>query len=414
MFNSPASGKTSFHQCCFRKILPLVIILCSTHVVPAQAADNLEPILQLILEIDDPAFHRDLLKGMRDGLAGRRNLSAPPSWKKVSAKLSESPDAGVREEVRLLGLVFGDEGAIKALRAKILDAKVPLTERRLALGVLVEKKAQGLADDLKLLLDDNALRIDALRGMAVFGGSEVPQLVLARYGKLKEPEKREAVQMLVSRPSYAGVLLDALAEGVVPRAEVSVFAARQILGLGDQKLNARLKELWGEIRPTAVNKKPLFSKYRKLLTPKNLKKANLSNGRLVYTRTCAACHKMYGEGGLIAPDLTGSDRANLDYLMENVLDPNAAIWKDYQLTVVVTKDGRVVSGVIAAENDNSLTVQSPTERIILSKQDLTTRQVLPVSMMPEGIFQALKDEEVRDLVAYLSTTEQVPLPKEKK
>ena len=167
------------------------------------------------------------------------------------------------------------------------------------------------------------------------------------------------------------------------------------------------------MRPTAVNKKPLFERYRKLLTLENLKKANLSNGRLIFMRTCAACHKLYGEGGQIAPDITGSDRATLDYLLENVLDPNAAVGKDYQLNVVTTKDGRAVSGIISAENDNSLIVQSLTERVVLSKDDLASRKILPISMMPEGIFQALKDEEVRDLVAYLAGTEQVPLPKEK-
>ena len=151
-----------------------------------------------------------------------------------------------------------------------------------------------------------------------------------------------------------------------------------------------------------------------MLTPNNLKRVNLSNGRLLYNRTCAACHKLYGEGGQIGPDITGSDRATLDYVLENVLDPNAAIAKDYLLNVVTTKDGRTVNGIVAVENNDSLTVQSLTERIVLSKEDLATRQTLPVSMMPEGIFQALKDEEVRDLVGYLSSKRQVPLPKEKK
>jgi putative heme-binding domain-containing protein len=414
MFNSSSSGKTSFCPCFFCKWVLLLMSLCSVHVVPIRAADNLKLILQLMLEVEDPALHLDLLKGMRDGLAGRRNLSAPPSWKKVSAKLSKSPDAGVREEARLLGLVFDDETTIKATRSRALDAKAPVEERRRALGVLVENKAQGLADDLKVLLHDNALRIDALRGMAVFGGSDVPELVLARYGKLKNSEKREAVQLLVSRPAYAEVLLEALAAGVVPRSDVSVFAARQILGLGNEKLSARLKELWGEIRSAADAKKPLFAKYRKILQPKNLKNANLSNGRFVYSRTCAACHKLYGEGGAIGPDLTGSDRANLNYLLENVLDPNAAIVKDYLLNVLITKEGRVINGFITAENDASLTVQTVTGRILVSKQDLESRRTLSVSMMPEGIFQALEDEEVRDLVAYLFGKRQVALPKKKK
>ena len=380
---------------------------------PLRATNNLEPVLQLLLEVDEPAFHRDLLKGMRSGLAGRRDLSPPPSWKKVAAKLGKSPDAGVREEVRLLGLAFGDEAAIKVMRAKVMNVKAPVEERRRALNVLVEKKADGLAGDLKFLIDDNALRLDALRGMAVFGGSDLPEFVLARYAKLNEMEKRETVQMLVSRATYAGALLEAMAGGIIPHSEVSVFAARQILGFKDEKLNARLREVWGEVRLTAGNKKPLFERYRKLLTLENLKKANLSNGRLIFMRACATCHKLYGEGGQIAPDITGSDRGTLDYLLENILDPNASVGKDYQLNVVTTKDGRAVSGIISAENDNSLIVQSLTERVVLSKDDLASRKILPVSMMPEGIFLALKDEEVRDLVAYLAGTEQVPLPKEK-
>ena len=410
MLNSPVNGKTPF-GCFFTKSLLLLVLLFFGHALPVRAQDNLEPILQLILEADDPSFHRDLLKGMRDGLAGRRNLSAPPSWKLVFAKLAKSSDAVVREEIRLLGLIFGDAEALRALRSTVMNAKASEAERRRALAVLVEKKSEGLSNDLKLLLDDDVLRIDALRGMAVFGGAEVPQLVLARYGKLKESEKREAVQLLVSRPVYAKVLLDALAKGVVKRAEISVFAARQIFRFGDKELNARLKELWGEIRPTAKNKTPLFSKYRKLLTPKNLKKADLPNGRLVYTRTCASCHKLFGEGRQVGPDLTGSDRANLEYMLENVLDPNAAIAKDFQLNVVRTKNGRAVSGIIVAENHAGLTVQTITERILLSKQDVAVRRTLDVSMMPEGIFQALADMEVRNLVAYLATTKQVPLPK---
>lgn len=380
--------------------------------LPLRGNDNLEPILRLVLELDDAAVQRDLLKGMREGLAGKRNLKPPPSWAEVSAKLGASGNAALREETRLLGLVFGDEASVRALRAKALDDKAPTEERRRALRTLVEKKAKGLADDLRKLLDDDALRIDALRGLAAFGTAGASKPVLARYAGFSPEEKREAVQLLVSRPAFADALLAAMAAGQVPRADVTVFDARRIHDFGGEERRARLREVWGELRPVSGDKKALYARYKKLLTPEFLKRADLPKGRLLYQRTCGACHKLYGEGGLVGPDLTGSDRGTLQYLLENVLEPNAVIPKDYQLTVFVAKDGRVLSGVLVAENADRFVVRLLTEEVVLPRSEVEEHRTLPVSMMPEGIFQYLPDEDVRDLIAYLMGTEQVALPKE--
>ena len=96
--DNPGQTILSLPLCCFLCFAPLSI-----------ANENLEPILKLVLELDDPSFQRDLLKGMREGLAGKRNLAPPPSWERVSKKLGESTDIALREEVRLHGLTFGDE-----------------------------------------------------------------------------------------------------------------------------------------------------------------------------------------------------------------------------------------------------------------------------------------------------------------
>ena len=75
-------------------------------------------------------------------------------------------------------------------------------------------------------------------------------------------------------------------------------------------------------------------------------------------KTCAACHTLFGEGGKIGPDITGSNRANLDYILENVLDPSAIVGKDYRMTILALKDGRVVSGLIQKETDSALTIRT--------------------------------------------------------
>ena len=67
---------------------------------------------------------------------------------------------------------------------------------------------------------------------------------------------------------------------------------------------------------------------------------DLAQGRAIFGKSCAQCHTLFGVGGKVGPDLTGSNRANLDYLLENIIDPSAVIPKEYAATVVDMKDGR--------------------------------------------------------------------------
>ncbi|MFO0929991.1 MAG: hypothetical protein U0736_23700 [Gemmataceae bacterium] len=111
------------------------------------------------------------------------------------------------------------------------------------------------------------------------------------------------------------------------------------------------------------------------------------------------------------PTLTGSQRTNPEYIALKVLDPNAVVPRDFQVTRVVTETGRVLTGLIKSENDRVLVLQTPTEEVRVLKSDIETRDRLTQSLMPEGQLQTLTDVEIRDLLAYLAGAGQVPLPK---
>jgi len=130
----------------------------------------------------------------------------------------------------------------------------------------------------------------------------------------------------------------------------------------------------------------------------------------VFAKTCMQCHALFGTGGKIGPDLTGSNRANLHYVLENVLDPSAMVGNAYQMTTVVTTGGRVISGIIQAATSSSVTVQTANERVVLSRDDVDEMVPSPVSMMPEGVVAKLEKDHLRDLIAYLASKSQVPLP----
>ena len=81
-----------------------------------------------------------------------------------------------------------------------------------------------------------------------------------------------------------------------------------------------------------------------------------------YAKTCQQCHTLFGVGGKVGPDITGSNRANLDYLLENILDPSAVIPKEYAATVIELTDGRVVTGIVKERDADAADGRRPPTR----------------------------------------------------
>ena len=165
----------------------------------AQTDDALPALVEVLKSADDPQLQLDVLKGLSEGLKGRRGVKAPPGWDEVAAKLGKSPSAPIRELTQQLSLVFGSAGATTALRAQLLDAKAPVATRTAALEALLAAREPTLAATLRQLLGDAALRGAALRGLAAFDAAATPPAILALYPKLSATEKRDALGTLCAR-----------------------------------------------------------------------------------------------------------------------------------------------------------------------------------------------------------------------
>jgi putative heme-binding domain-containing protein len=354
-----------------------------------------------------PDVARDVLGGIDEALKGRRSVPRPDLWAKVAPRFVR-PD--VRDLALKLGLVFGDKGARDELRARLNDPKAPADARRKAIAALAEAKVPGLVPDLIARLDEAETRGAALRGLAFYGDKTVPEVVLKNYESFTDTERDDAVLTLASRPEWALALLEAVGRKVVPRRDVSVTVARQLQALRRPEVDEALAKHWGTIRPTSGDKAALVGRYKAMLTPDSLRAADPARGRQVFQRTCQQCHKLYGEGGEVGPELTGSDRANLDYVLQNVLDPSASVASEYQVTNVATADGRLVSGLLREQTPAALVLQTVNGRVVVPRSEVEEVRSTPSSMMPEGLFDKLTEAEVRDLVAYLAARSQVPLP----
>lgn len=394
--------------CC----LPIVA-LCLASAITAAAdpappnGDVLAPLVAALGESDDPVWQRDVLRGMYLSLRGRRNLQTPAKWSQVATKLLTSREPEVREKTLALSVLFGDEKAFELLRSVLVDEQQGGHERRQALEALLQAKYAPLGKILLALLKDREVRAPALRGLAAYNESDTPNRVLRLYSTYSPDEKQAAIETLASRASYAKQLLAAIAEQRVPSADLSTFTARQITTLGDPDLTEQLGKVWGVLRPTSQDKKKLAEQLKGQLTPEMVKQANLHQGRRVFDKICANCHVLFDHGKKIGPDLTGAQRANLDYVLENLLDPSAIVGRDYQMSILETTDGRVITGIIQQEDDNTLTMQTPTDRVLLPKVEIESRSRSPLSLMPEGILDKLSPEEIRDLISYLASGQQI-------
>jgi putative heme-binding domain-containing protein len=393
--------------------------LLTIGVAPVSAADpprvapgNVAPLVRILAESNDTAVQLDVLRGMYEALQGRRSVAPPAGWSAVYRKLAASTNAEIREKVLQLSVLFDDPQALAVLRKTADDPKADSTDRRNALQTLIEKRPPDLLPLLRKLIGDRAVRSLALRGLASYSDPQIPQLILEPYGTFSDAEKTDAIATLASRPAYALVLLDAMEKDRVPRRDLSAFTVRQLLAFQDKELTGRLKKVWGTVRPPSAEKATLLAKYKAMVPAGALKKANRKHGRLLFSRTCASCHTLFGEGGKIGPDLTGSQRTNPEYLLTKLLDPSAVVARDYQMTVLTLTNGRVLSGLIKEENDKTLTLQTQNEAVRLDKSDIEERQRSTQSMMPDGLLAPLSPAEVRDLIAYVSGDGQVPLPPE--
>jgi putative membrane-bound dehydrogenase-like protein len=390
------------------KVAPLLAFMVR-RIGSSGTAEALGLLVGALAKSDDPAVQRTYLRGLSEALKGRRQVQMPAGWTDAYAKLAASNHADVRSQALALAVTFGDPKAFTELRRVVAAVSSDTAGRQQALAALLAAKAPEMAPVLHKLLGEQALRGAALRGLAIYDDPNTPAVILAAYATFTSEEKRDALNTLAARPPYAKALLDAVAAKKLPAGEVSADIIRQLGNLQDKEIDKVIADVWGSVRPTAADRLKLIADYRKRLQAPAPAKPDLMLGRAMFAKTCQQCHTLFGMGGKVGPELTGSNRANLDYLLENILDPSAVIPKEYAATVIGLKDGRLVTGIVRAETAVALTVVTANETLTIPKDDVDVRKQSDVSMMPDDLLKPLAEDQVRALIAYLQSPAQVPL-----
>ncbi len=342
----------------------------------------------------------DVLRGLSEGMQGFRQAPRPAAWTALASRIVKSDVQELRRLSVELGVMFGDFGATEALRALAVDKTGSPPARRSALRALVQRQAVD-APWLINLVADPVTAAEAIAGLSSYDLPQVADVILKAWPQLSEEGRLAAVTTLVSRPAYARLLLQAVADHIVPRQALSAFHARQIMGFGDAPLLRRLTEVWGDLRATNAEKRETIDRLTVALAPARLRGADGDRGRMMYGKTCGPCHKLYGEGGAIGPELTGSNRHDLGFLLGNIVDPSAVVAADYRLSAVHLRDGRVLNGFVGNDTGRTVTVRGVGDPVTIEHSAIAKVETTDSSLMPDGLLEPLSPEEVRDLFAYL-------------
>ncbi len=340
-----------------------------------------------------------ILEGLHDAMDGRYDLAAPASWKKLYDDIKSSRKPGVAKIALAISQQFGDTEAARKFLATLKDKKAPVDQRRQALLALSNRQRTELISELPSLLDEPGMRTEAIRAVAAYDNPGLGNALMSRYQSFNKTDKLEVVQTMASRPRYGWVLAQALSKQTIPKTDVPTYAARQLLRV----VGSGFIEIWGPIESNKAGEEE-YSRYKKLLTDQKISGGNVVEGQKVFQITCGPCHKMYNEGGLIGPDLTGSNRTNTDYLLSNILDPSGEIQDAYKMVVITTRDGRTYAGNVVSENERQVTMRVVgKDAVVINKSAIQSKEETAVSMMPEGLLNTLKDDQVLALFAYMRT-----------
>ncbi|WP_182869144.1 PVC-type heme-binding CxxCH protein [Stieleria mannarensis] len=356
----------------------------------------------------DAAHASDYLSGLAAALKGRNRVTPPANWQEASRVWAGMNEASVTELVRELSVVFGDGRAVDELLLIAKDTGAGPAARRDALAIVLDSQPKGLSPTLLKLKTDRVVGALAIQALARYEQPEIGKQLLSYYRNAKHEHRPAIIRTLASRASYAAMLLAAVEAGTIDRSDISAAAAGNIAGHGDQALTEKLEELWGAVQTSPKEKVQLIESYRARLTPERLAEADLDAGRLVFAKVCGTCHKMFGEGKSVGPDLTGSNRDNLSYLLENIIDPSRIVPADLRQSAVLLSDGRVINGCITRQDEHTVTIQTIDDVQRVPREEIERIHKLTQSLMPDGILQPLSEAQVRDLFAFLQSTSDHP------
>ncbi len=363
-------------------------------------AEDLKLCVEFVAKLKDANSREKALDGLAVALAGQ-SVNAPAAWAALQAEIAKENNPKLVALANKLAVSFRDPAALKRAIDAISSVRFTDEQRAEAMRQLGSIKAP---ETIPLMLNvvrkdkSDLVRAEAARALVGFDRPNIAAELLSTWKDYTTNTRPEVANALAARKDGAKALLQAMADKKIDRADVTDNTILRIQAHNDKELNALIEKAWGRTRPTPAELAKLIDKTRASL---HGAPASFERGRKVFENTCGKCHKFDGKGNEVGPALEGAGR-DIEYLLTNVLDPNRVIGAPYFVRTVRTNDDVVFQGLLAEEDENTITLKLEGAAFkTLKKSNVAEIRVAEKSLMPEGLGYNMTAQDFRDLVRYV-------------
>lgn len=371
----------------------------------AEASEQtLQACARLMATAPGRSERRMLIAALDEGLGGGQLERVPEAFARLVAELVDPGDSADPRRLRL-ALRCDVPGAVERIIAIAVDRNMPTSTRVAMVEVLGQMGPPGCVPSLLSLLEldeQHDVEVAAVKALARFDDQRIPARILKEYSRFSPKLKTLCRQTLFTRQDWALRFLGKVEEEAFDAEIVAVEELRRLAVFEDQAINALVTGLWGRVTRGTTEEK--LADVRRFNNDLRAFPGNAASGAAVYEEHCAKCHKLFGQGEDIGPDLTTANRKDRQYMLTSIVDPSSYIRAEYLSTQLLTDDGRIITGLIAKETPTMITlVDSQAESTDIARDNIDEMAMSEISQMPEGLLKPLKPRELRDLFIYLES-----------
>lgn len=366
-------------------------------------AKTFDAAARLLDSAPDDNSRAKLVAALDEGLPGRPTSSAAHAQALRKTLATYWTDNSTDKSIISVLARLGDPSVQKGTLILATDKSAPANLRIAMLELLarLDDPSSGNAI-LNIVVDKGepeAIELAALSALQSFADVDVARL-LTNYLSMSPRLRTKTRDVLFARKAWATAFLEQIDSGRFPKTDIPLEQLQKVALLEDEHLNELVHKNWGNISGGTPEEK--LADVRRFNNDLRAFSGDAARGHEVFKKTCAVCHRLFGEGSQIGPDLTGANRKDRDYLLLNIVDPSAVIRKEFMSFTVQTSDGRVLTGLLAEQSADALTLlASNGERTNIPRSQIKSLDESKTSLMPEGLLHTLKPQELRDLFAYL-------------
>jgi putative membrane-bound dehydrogenase-like protein len=358
--------------------------------------EGLQTVTSLLQSAPGAPQREKLLRALAEAYKGRTIENPPDALRAAVASIA----GGNELLVTKVRLGLANPAEIKTATEKLQQTDKP-AELIDALGMSRVEAAIPVLLETATGKRAPAIRKSALQSLQHFSTPEIAPRLLNSWSELKANAdlRTAALELLSRRKPWSLEILKAVGQGTVVRTDVPFDVVERIRRHDDPAIAQLTTKFWGRTRQTPAELQQRIAAVAKTISTGH---GDASRGKQIFATTCATCHKLHGEGQTIGPDLTGYERDNLDFLLVSIVDPNAGIREEYTNFELQTTDDLLLTGYVVERAAQAVTIEDAQQgRVTVPQNRIKSLQASSLSRMPEGLLDALNDEQVRDLFAYI-------------